>query len=232
MSVLDHRVVGRQLAEALGPLPADETIVLAIPRSGVVIADQVARRIGAPLDVVGARTVLAPAPWDVAIGAVAAGGVRLVDHETIARLDLAGADVEAQFAAAEEALADEAVRLRGSWPLPEIAGCTAVLVDDGVITGWSMQAAVEALRARDVDTVIVAVAIGGEQGMRRVGAVADRVICLERLRDDLARERHDRISEAICPPLGDDEIHELIRGEQHDVGRDPYEHLVLDGEAR
>ena len=179
----DRSAAGRALAGAVVPRlaarPPAEVVVLGLPRGGVPVAAEVARSLGAPLDVVVVRELGVPEQPELAMGALASAGgaVELVRH-----VDVADHVAPAEFEAVREAGCRELARreqeVRGGRPAPALAGRAVVLVDDGLATGATMRAAVAAVRAQDAAWVVVAVPVGVPEAVRAVGCVADDVVCL------------------------------------------------------
>lgn len=176
---LDRVEAGEQLAAALVQRVREPAIVLGIPRGGVIVAATVAQRLGAPLDVVVPRKIGAPGNPELAVGAVAEG-VEAVDHQALRRLgfDASAIRAEIQRQTAEVARRTEAYRA-GRPPL-ELDGRTAVLVDDGIATGWTAVAAARWCRQRHAARVVVAVPVGPPDLERRLGSEVDDVVVLRR----------------------------------------------------
>ena len=179
----DRAEAGRRLAERLaervaGRWPGHGVVVLALPRGGVPVAAPVAQALGAPLDVLVVRKVGVPGRPELAMGAVASGGVRVLDETVAVRIGLPPEPMEAAFRRAEAELAERERSLRGDRPPAEIAGRVVVIVDDGLATGSTMRAAVEAVRPAGPAAVLVAVPVGPADGVRALRGVADDVICL------------------------------------------------------
>lgn len=174
----DRPAAGRALGAALRDRHDSSAVVLGLPRGGVPVAAEVAAALQAPLDVYVVRKLGAPDQPELAMGAIAGGGVRVLNEGLVHRLGVSGDAVE-QVAAAElvELLRREH-EYRGDQPPPELAGCTVLLVDDGLATGATMRAAVEAVRAARPERVVVAVPVGSPDACALVGAVADEVVCL------------------------------------------------------
>lgn len=173
----NREAAGRELAALLAERTLADPIVLALPRGGVPVGYEVARRLGAPLDVLVVRKVGAPDQPELAIGAVGPEGVTVMDGQTMA---LVGADERAfeTVARIERAEVDRRARLyRGDAPPLDLRGRTAVLVDDGLATGSTMMAAVAVARRLGAAAVIVAVPVGSPEACRRLAARADRVVC-------------------------------------------------------
>jgi putative phosphoribosyl transferase len=175
----DRRDAGRRLAEALSAYAGrGDTIVLALPRGGVPVGYEVARALGAPLDVYLVRKLGVPGHEELAMGAIATGGVRIVNQSVRRSLGLTEADVEA--VAAEEAaeLARRERLYRGDRPPPDVRGRTAILVDDGLATGSSMRAAVAALRQQGPARIVVAVPVAARETRDALAREVDDVVCV------------------------------------------------------
>ncbi|HEU5169912.1 MAG TPA: phosphoribosyltransferase family protein [Gemmatimonadales bacterium] len=153
----DRRDAGRQLARRLSHLAGrDRLLVLGLPRGGVPVAYEVATALGAPLDVFVVRKLGVPGHEELAMGAVASGGVRVLNHATIDALGIPQEAIERVTAAELRELARREREYRRGRPFPDLRGATVVLVDDGVATGSSMLAAVQALHQHRPGAVIVA----------------------------------------------------------------------------
>jgi len=154
-----------------------DVIVLGLPRGGVPVAAIVAGKLRAPLDVFTVRKLGVPGHRELAMGAIASGGARVLDHSLIAELDLPHAAVERVIAEEERELARrERVFREGRGPL-HVAGRIAILVDDGLATGSTMRAAVQAIHELRPSRVVVAVPVGSGEACRKLEQVADEVVC-------------------------------------------------------
>lgn len=174
----DRSAAGRELAAALLPLGLEDPIVLALPRGGVPVGYEVAHVMGAPLDVLVVRKVGAPDQPELAIGAVGAADVTVADEQTMALLGV-GPEVFTALARAEQAEVTRRDRMfREGQPPLDLRGRHAILVDDGLATGATMQAAVEVARRLGAGQVIVAVPVGAPEACERLAQRADRVVCL------------------------------------------------------
>src|SRR3954470_15079022 len=174
----DRRHAGQKLAELLGAYAGrPEVIVLALPRGGVPVGYEIATRLGVPLDVFVVRKLGAPQQPELALGAIAAGGVRVLDAELVRALGITLETVEAIVQRETQEL-DRRERLyRGERPPPELRGNTVILVDDGLATGASMRSAVLAVRKLQPAKVVVAVPVAAEQSCAEFRALADEVLC-------------------------------------------------------
>lgn len=175
----DRSEAGARLAAALRRHQGAATIVLGIPRGGVVVAAEVARRLGAELDVVVARKIGAPGNPELAIGAVTADGVRFLND---AILEDAGADT-AYLAREGERKRAEArereARFRRGRPAPRVEGRTVIVVDDGLATGATMRAAVRSVRRARPSRLIAAVPVGAPDSCEALRPEVDELVCLD-----------------------------------------------------
>lgn len=169
---------GRALAEALQHYYGrGDTIVLGLPRGGVPVAAEVATALDLPLDVMIVRKVGAPFQPELALGAVASGGVTVFNQEIVGLLG--GEDKLRQYAADQlEEVARREQRFRGDRPPLELRGRTVILVDDGSATGASMLAAVRATRALGAQRVVVALPVAAPEACQKLDHEADEVVCL------------------------------------------------------
>jgi putative phosphoribosyl transferase len=174
---LDRVEAGELLAGVLAELVEPPAVVLGIPRGGVVVAFRVATRLVYPLDVIVPRKVGAPGNPELAVGAVA-DGVRALDQPAIRRLGLDPAAVEAELVAQTAEVARRTAAYRRGLPPLELAGRTAVLVDDGVATGWTCAAAAACARRAGAARVLVAVPVGPPGLAGRLAPVVDQVLVL------------------------------------------------------
>ena len=174
---LDRVEAGELLGQVLTGLVRPPVVVLGIPRGGVVVAARVAARLGAPLDVVVPRKVGAPGNPELAVGAVA-DGVSAIDEPAIRRLGLDMAAVRAEVVRQTVEVARRTAAYRRGRPPLELTGRTAVLVDDGVATGWTCAAAASFTRRAGAARVVVAVPVGPPGLAERLSPVVDEVVVL------------------------------------------------------
>jgi putative phosphoribosyl transferase len=174
----DRIEAGRRLAEALRPYAGSPNLlVLALPRGGVPVGYEVARALHAPLDVLLVRKLGVPGHEELAMGAIASGGVRIVSEDVIAMLGIPDR-VIATVAAAEEKELERRERLyRDGRPPPNVRGRVVILVDDGLATGATMRAAAAALRTQSPEWLVVAVPVAPPETCGALRAVADDVVC-------------------------------------------------------
>lgn len=178
ITFLDRRDAGRQLAVKLQSYAADPRIlVLGLPRGGVPVAYEVARALHAPLDVFVVRKLGVPGHRELAMGAIASGGMRVLNTYVINSLGI-NRDAVESVAASELLELDRQQRTyRGAGPLPELAGRTVIVVDDGLATGSTMLAAVRALRQSDPQRIVAAVPVAAAETVRGLRMEAE-VVCL------------------------------------------------------
>jgi putative phosphoribosyl transferase len=175
----DRVDAGRRLAERLARLAGSaEVVVLALPRGGVVVGAEVARELGAPLDVILVRKLGVPGHEELAMGAIASGGVRVLSDDVIDALGISERDVAAVAAAEEDELERREQAYRGTRAPPEVRGRTVILVDDGLATGSTMRAAAAALRSQSPRRLVVAVPVAPASTCDALRDLADEVICL------------------------------------------------------
>ena len=177
MRFRDRTHAGRRLAEQVASLVLPRPVVLALPRGGVPVAAEVARALDAPFDVFVARKVGAPGNPEYGIGAVAEGDGVVANHDALRNLGLSVDDWAALVAAERAELARRVERYRGGRSLPDIAGRDVVLVDDGLATGVTAEAALVALHALRPDRLVLAVPACARATATRLAAVADDVVC-------------------------------------------------------
>jgi putative phosphoribosyl transferase len=180
----DRREAGRQLARQLSSFSGRaDVIVLGLPRGGVPVAFEVARGLGAPLDVFVVRKLGVPGHEELAMGAIAAGGVRVLNPEVLRMLP--GVDgILARVTAVEQRECERREKAyRDERPALDLKGKTVILVDDGIATGASIRAAVAGARARGSARVVVAAPVGARETCADLAREADEVLCLIRPSD-------------------------------------------------
>ncbi|MGV3569435.1 MAG: phosphoribosyltransferase [Ramlibacter sp.] len=172
----DRRAAGRALAQSLHHLVGRAgLLVLALPRGGVPVASEVARELGAPLDVLVVRKLGHPHHPEYAIGAIASGGVRVMNPE--AALGVRPADLERIVAAEQAELERRERQYRGDAGPPVLHDRAVVIVDDGLATGATMRAAVRAVRRQQPAWICVAVPVGAPESCAALEDEADEVVC-------------------------------------------------------
>jgi predicted phosphoribosyltransferase len=180
MPLFANRVeAGRQLAGRLAHLAGrDRLIVLGLPRGGVPVAAEVAAVLGAPLDVFVVRKLGVPGREELAMGAVASGGVRVINAETVTALDISRETLDEVTAAERRELARRERAYRGSRPMPGLADASILLVDDGVATGSTMLAAIRGLRQQHPATLVVAAPVMSQSAFADLEREADACVTL------------------------------------------------------
>jgi putative phosphoribosyl transferase len=175
----DRQEAGKQLGEKLLNFAGEPaTIVVGLPRGGVPVAYEVAAALHAPLDVFVVRKLGVPGQRELAMGAIASGGVRVLNDEVIQALNLSASTVET-VALREQAELERQQRVyRGDFALPDFTRRTVIVVDDGLATGSTMRAAVRALRQSNPQRIVIAVPVGAANTCRGLQTDADEVICL------------------------------------------------------
>jgi len=178
----DRNQAGALLAERLVALGYDRQpnlLVFGLPRGGVPVAFQVARRLGAPLEVWVVRKLGTPGREELALGAIASGGGRVLNQEILDRVQLSS-DTLAAIEQQQQAELERRERLyRGSRPFPELKGKTVLLVDDGLATGATMKAAIAAARPKQPARLVVAVPVAPPDTVAELEALVDEVVWLE-----------------------------------------------------
>ena len=174
----DRREAGQVLARQLAAYAhRPDVVVLALPRGGVPVGYEVARALGAPLDVFLVRKLGVPGHEELAMGAVATGGVRVLNDRIIRALGIPPSVIDAVADWQGEELARRERLYRGERPPPDVKGQTVILVDDGLATGATMRAALAALRQQGPARVVVAVPTAPPEPCDELRAEADEVVC-------------------------------------------------------
>lgn len=175
----DRQDAGRRLAERLsGYAGQPNVVVLALPRGGVPVAAEVARALGAPLDVFLVRKLGVPGHEELAMGAVASGGVRVLNHDVLDHVAVPAEAIERVTATQQQELRRRERAYRDDRPAPEVRGRTVILVDDGLATGTTMRAAVAALRQQQPARLVVAVPVAAVETCRELRTEVDEIVCL------------------------------------------------------
>ena len=174
----DRREAGRELEVRLTDIDgAANAVVLALPRGGVPVGYEIARVLNAPLDVFLVRKLGTPGHQELAMGAIASGGVRVLNDEVVQALGIRADQIDAVARREEIELDRREASYRGGRLFPSLSGRTVILVDDGLATGSTMKAAVLAVRQQKPARVIVAVPVGAPDTCRALSAIADQVVC-------------------------------------------------------
>jgi predicted phosphoribosyltransferase len=174
----DRREAGRVLAAQLGAYAnRPDVLVLALPRGGVPVAAEVARALGAPLDVFVVRKLGVPRHEEFALGAIATGGVRVLNEDVVRALQIPDRVIDAVAAKEQAELARRERAYRGDRPPLDVRGRTVILVDDGLATGATMHAAIRALRQQQPARIVVAVPTASPETCHELKKEVDEVIC-------------------------------------------------------
>ena len=177
-SFADRRDAGRFLAQKLrGFANRDDAMVLALPRGGVPVAYEIASALNLPMDVLVIRKLGAPSNAELAIGAISSGGGRVLNLALIERLGVTPEMLELVTAQERQELERRERLYRGDRPPVEVAGQTLLLVDDGLATGASMRAAVQALRPHRPSSMVVAVPVGARDTCRKMALEVEEIVC-------------------------------------------------------
>jgi predicted phosphoribosyltransferase len=174
----DRRQAGQLLGERLSPLRDERPVVLALPRGGVPVGAEVARILGAPLDVVVVRKLGVPFQPELGFGAIGEGDVAILDRELVSRARLGDRDIQRVIAAERAELERRVARYRGDHARVPVLGRTVVIVDDGIATGGTARVAVQVARAMGARKVVVAVPVAPPETVVRLRSEADQVVCL------------------------------------------------------
>ncbi|MGA2521091.1 MAG: phosphoribosyltransferase family protein [Acidimicrobiales bacterium] len=221
MPFVDRRDAGRRLgllvrdalvrdARARQAVGADaapsRAVVVGMARGGVPVAFEVAEALGAPLDVVVVRKLGHPLQPELGVGAIGEDGVCLVNETLVAELNVTPAMIDAVAARERSELERRLHAYRGGRPPVDVGGRTAVVVDDGIATGFTARAAVAVMRHRDAARVVLGVPVGPPGAVAALGEVADEVVCVE------ITERFFGISQWYSDfrQVGDDEVASLL----------------------
>lgn len=174
----DRADAGRELARKLAEYRRrDDVIVLGLPRGGVPVAFEVATALGAPLDVFVVRKLGTPGQPELAMGAIASGGVRVLNHDVVAALGIPDDKIEEVAQAEGEELRRREQQYRGSRPPLDVRDKTVILVDDGLATGSTMRAAAAALKQEGAHKIVVAVPVAAEASCTAVRGEVDELVC-------------------------------------------------------
>lgn len=205
----DRKDAGRELAAMLDHYAdRDNVVVLALPRGGLPVGAEIARKLGAPLDVLVVRKLGVPGREELAMGAIASGGVRVINEEVVRRLGISDSDLDIVVQReAEELKRREHVYRRFRKPI-ELADKVVILVDDGLATGSSTRVAVKALKPRDPARIVLAVPVGASSVCRSFEGEVDEVVC--------ARTPEPFYAVGACygnfPQLTDADVRQILDG--------------------
>lgn len=183
----DRREAGLALARRLATIgDLHDAVVLALPRGGVPVGYEIARALEAPLDVFLVRKLGVPGQPELALGAIASGGVRVLNPDVVAAFAVPKRVIEDVARQEQEEFERREAAYRERRPAPSLSGRLVILVDDGLATGASMKAAVEGVRSHGPRRVVVAAPVGSREACRDLASVADEVVCLSSPADFVA----------------------------------------------
>jgi putative phosphoribosyl transferase len=203
----DRHDAGRALAEALALRDdLEDPVVLALPRGGVPLGREVARALGAPLDIMVVRKLGLPQQPELAMGAVASGGIRVLNPEVLREAAVSDAVLDDVIREASREVERRERVYRGGRAPRGLEGRTVILVDDGIATGSTVRAAIQAARARGARGVIIAVPIAPVETVRLLGREADDVVCLATPEPFVAISLHYR----SFPQVDDREVRRIL----------------------
>jgi predicted phosphoribosyltransferase len=210
----DRREAGRLLATKLAVYAnRPDVLVLALPRGGVPVAYEVARALGAPLDVFLVRKLGVPGHEELAMGAIASGGVRVLNEQLVRALGIPDRVIAAAAAEEQRELERRERLYRGDRPAPDVRGRTVILVDDGLATGASMLAAVQALRRQGAAHIVVAVPVASPDTCAALRPEVDDIICAATPEpfhavglwyQDFSQTTDDEVRDLLASPREDD----------------------------
>lgn len=175
----DREDAGKKLAAALQKYQGQkDVVVFGLPRGGVPVAFEVARQLKAPLDILIVRKIGVPGQPELAMGAVASGGVVIRNEQVIRAVGVGSDRFDAAAGAARHELTEREAALRGAELSVDLTDKTVIVVDDGMATGSTMRAAVGALRTMRPERIVIAVPVGAPEVVDQMAAIADDVVCL------------------------------------------------------
>jgi predicted phosphoribosyltransferase len=208
----DRREAGRVLAERLREFAQDRNVlVLALPRGGVPVAYEIAHDLGLPLDVFIVRKLGVPGYEELAMGAIATGGVRVLNEEVVQRLGISDRQIDQAAAREQQEIERRELEYRGDLPPINVRGKKIILVDDGLATGATMRAAVQALHQAGAARITVAVPVGSSEAVQRIRRDADEIICPMQPEDFQAvGQWYEDFSQT-----SDEEVRELLAESMH-----------------
>jgi len=178
MTFTDRVDAGRQLSRLVAHLGGPDLVVLGLPRGGVVVASEVAEALAAPLDVIVVRKLGVPDQPELGMGAIGEGGSRIINPDVVRMARVTTGELAAVEVREREVLRRRAGRLRGDRPAVDLAGRTALIIDDGVATGSTARAACQVARARGAARVILAVPVTVPRVVAELRTAADEVVCV------------------------------------------------------
>jgi len=171
---------GRRLGAELAELKGSDVVVLGIPRGGVVVANEVARALGSPLDIVVTRKIGAPGEPEFALGAVTQEGEVVMDRDAAESLGASPEYLDDEARRKQNEVRERMQAFRRDRPYPHLEGKTVVIVDDGIATGNSIEAAIISVKRRNPKDIIIAVPVAPPDAVERLSREGAKVVCLEK----------------------------------------------------
>ncbi len=170
---------GHELADALSKYKDNiNTIALGLPRGGVPVAAEVAQALNLPLDIVVVRKLGTPWHEEMAMGAIASGGVRILNEDLIQALNISQSEIKAVIEQEQQELQRRESAYRDDRPMPDLNDKTVILIDDGTATGSTMKAAIRGVKQHNPAQVVVALPVGSEEACKEIGQTVDELTCL------------------------------------------------------
>lgn len=209
----DRADAGRQLGLALAQFAGEHTIVLGLPRGGVEVAAAAAYVLRAPLDVLNVRKLGVPWQPELGIGAIAAGGVRVLNTDVIMAANVTKEDLEEETALQTIELGRREQAYREGRKAPTLRDRVVILIDDGMVTGATMRAAVAVVRAKHPAKIVVAVPVSQDAAAAAVTSEVDEFVCLRRPGDLTALS----LWYEHFPPLADDDVRRIVAAAESDA---------------
>ena len=203
----DRKEAGERLAKDLVGMKLQDPIVLAIPRGGVVVGVELARALGAELDVVVSRKLRVPYQTELAFGALGEDGTLVLDHHLIEKVGLSSTQIQQEQDYQREQILQRVARFRGDKPAVELANRSVIVTDDGIATGSTMLAALKTLRTNEPLELIVAVPVAPKHQLELIARHCDRIVCLYSPEDFMAVGQFYESFE----PVEDQQVEQLMR---------------------
>jgi predicted phosphoribosyltransferase len=203
----DRKEAGERLAKELVGMNLQDPIVLAIPRGGVVVGVELARALGAELDVVVSRKLRVPYQTELAFGALGEDGTLVLDHHLIEKVGLSSTQIQQEQDYQREQIRQRVARFRGDKPAVELANRSVIVTDDGIATGSTMLAALKTLRTNEPLELIVAVPVAPKHQLELIARHCDRIVCLYSPEDFMAVGQFYESFE----PVEDQQVEQLMR---------------------
>ena len=203
----DRKEAGERLAKDLVGMKLQDPIVLAIPRGGVVVGVELARALGAELDVVVSRKLRVPYQTELAFGALGEDDALVLDHHLIEKVGLSSTQIQQEQDYQREQIRQRLARFRGDKPAVELANRSVIVTDDGIATGSTMLAALKTLRTNEPLELIVAVPVAPKHQLELIARHCDRIVCLYSPEDFMAVGQFYESFE----PVEDQQVEQLMR---------------------